>query len=283
MIKRFRCVPILILVTSLLLIAIPSVRLFSQDLGFRLDFSLPSGDSSQLFSPSPGLETYYTLPLLPSGLLRASALVGYRFQPVEFVEENFSLVNAGLSFDASYPLLRTLQAGLALEGGMYTGLIGGVGATAASAWAGVTGSITLGFFPRLPVDLRAGWRRYWNMMDSFCLSAGMRIVPPKTAAKRARLLKPLIALERDMGRVSLVSSSLQPVFPIFYGWYDKNPFGSMLIRNEGAAEIEKLTISFDARQYMDTPRVIELPGALEPGETVESSRKGSSKSPRAPR
>lgn len=52
-----------------------------------------------------------------------------------------------------------------------------------------------------------------------------------------------------------LQSELRDVFPLFYSWYDKNPFGKAIISNDEDLPIEKVKILFYAKQYMDSPRL----------------------------
>ncbi|MBP7096695.1 MAG: tetratricopeptide repeat protein [Spirochaetia bacterium] len=59
--------------------------------------------------------------------------------------------------------------------------------------------------------------------------------------------------------------SLRPIFPLFYTWYDDNPAGELVLRNDESSPLEKVKVSFEVKQYMDGPRVCaELP-RLAPG------------------
>ena len=48
---------------------------------------------------------------------------------------------------------------------------------------------------------------------------------------------------------------LAPIFPLFYSYYDKNPVGSLTLKNEERGELEGVTVSFWVKQYMEQPKV----------------------------
>lgn len=52
-----------------------------------------------------------------------------------------------------------------------------------------------------------------------------------------------------------LDQELGAVFPLFYSYYDKNPFGSIRLVNAESIPLDKVRILFYARQYMDAPRL----------------------------
>ncbi len=52
-----------------------------------------------------------------------------------------------------------------------------------------------------------------------------------------------------------VEPAIRPIFPLFYSYYDKNPAGSMSIRNTSTGAIQDLKVSFFVKQFMDQPKV----------------------------
>jgi tetratricopeptide (TPR) repeat protein len=66
-----------------------------------------------------------------------------------------------------------------------------------------------------------------------------------------------------------VEPKIDPVFPLFYSYYDSHPLGTALVANNESIPIEKVKITFYAKQYMDAPRVCGSYDAIEPGKTRE--------------
>ncbi|MBL8968104.1 MAG: tetratricopeptide repeat protein [Spirochaetaceae bacterium] len=64
-----------------------------------------------------------------------------------------------------------------------------------------------------------------------------------------------------------VEERLDRVFPLFYSYYDKNPAGTIRIENGESAALEKVRVSFYAKQYMDGPRLCADLGTLRGGES----------------
>jgi tetratricopeptide (TPR) repeat protein len=64
-----------------------------------------------------------------------------------------------------------------------------------------------------------------------------------------------------------VEPRLNPIFPLFYSYYDKNPAGEVQIANVESSPYEKVRVSFFAKQYMDSPRLCADLGTLQGGES----------------
>ncbi|HOX14210.1 MAG TPA: transglutaminase family protein [Spirochaetales bacterium] len=64
-----------------------------------------------------------------------------------------------------------------------------------------------------------------------------------------------------------LEQKINPIFPLFYSYYDKNPAGELSISNGESTPYEKVKVSFYAKQYMDGPRLCADLGTLKGGET----------------
>jgi len=70
-------------------------------------------------------------------------------------------------------------------------------------------------------------------------------------------------------KVDVQSVEFEPVFPIFYAYYDENSFGTVNVRNAEAGTIQNVTVSFFVPQYMDQPRVFARIATMSRDETAE--------------
>ena len=68
--------------------------------------------------------------------------------------------------------------------------------------------------------------------------------------------------------VSVGEQTLKPVFPVFYSWYNDNPFGTVEICNEEDASITDVTVYFYQQQYMGQPRDCGKTAVLKKGEKL---------------
>ena len=65
-----------------------------------------------------------------------------------------------------------------------------------------------------------------------------------------------------------LTTSFDPVFPVFYTWYDANPLGTLTLKNDGKDAITGITVSFFMKQYMDAAVSTAVPDRLEPGKEL---------------
>jgi len=60
--------------------------------------------------------------------------------------------------------------------------------------------------------------------------------------------------------ITIPEIHFDPVFPVFYSFYDENPIGSVLIQNSEKGSIKNVKVSLLVKQFMDSPKVCaEIP------------------------
>jgi tetratricopeptide (TPR) repeat protein len=69
--------------------------------------------------------------------------------------------------------------------------------------------------------------------------------------------------------IEILEIGLKSVFPVLRSFYDRQPLGSVKIRNRGSSALEGVKVSFLVRQYMDAPKECGVVARLEPGASVE--------------
>ena len=52
-----------------------------------------------------------------------------------------------------------------------------------------------------------------------------------------------------------VEPQILPIFPLFYSFYDKNPAGSLTIKNTASGNVQDVTVTFLVKQFMEEPKV----------------------------
>ncbi len=63
-----------------------------------------------------------------------------------------------------------------------------------------------------------------------------------------------------------VEPQILPIFPLFYSFYDKNPAGSLTIKNTSSSNLQDVEVSFLVKQFMEQPKVSWRSGEMRPGE-----------------
>ncbi|HNQ97464.1 MAG TPA: tetratricopeptide repeat protein, partial [Treponemataceae bacterium] len=61
----------------------------------------------------------------------------------------------------------------------------------------------------------------------------------------------------------------EPVFPVFYSWYDENHFAKVRVQNREANDITEVRTYFYLEQYMSQPKLCASVRTLKKGESVE--------------
>jgi tetratricopeptide (TPR) repeat protein len=69
------------------------------------------------------------------------------------------------------------------------------------------------------------------------------------------------------GTVDVPTVELLPAFPVFYKHYDDHPIGTLQIKSNLKVPATDIRAQVYIREYMDSPKVMEVPGALAPGES----------------
>lgn len=67
--------------------------------------------------------------------------------------------------------------------------------------------------------------------------------------------------------VSVNQDELKPVFPVFYSWYNENPFGSVEVTNNEDVTITDVNVYFFQPQYMSQPKECGKMAKLKQGES----------------
>ena len=65
-----------------------------------------------------------------------------------------------------------------------------------------------------------------------------------------------------------VEPLINPIFPLFYSYYDKNPVGEVAIVNNERGSIENVRLSFLVKQYMDQAKVFAELDSIEQGQSL---------------
>ena len=67
--------------------------------------------------------------------------------------------------------------------------------------------------------------------------------------------------------VSVEQNELKPVFPVFYSWYNENPFGEVEVTNNEDVAVTDVNVYFFQPQYMSQPKACGSKKVLKQGES----------------
>jgi tetratricopeptide (TPR) repeat protein len=224
---------------------------------------IPLGSSSELFTVGGSLAVTGELRLSNLPWLSVLGELSYALSPVSpFSSESFvSTISVGAGGRFQWrpsPRMRLFADALA---GFYYGFMSG--SESGTGYDPVLiGGIATSFkvAENLSVGVQARYR--YNIELNSALQAG--ITTSFNVIPRNRLLK---MMERP-GPLEIPELLLYPVFPVFHKYYDNHSVGMIELHNPDKRPITELTVSFLAKQYMDTPKTSD-PMEIEPGQRRE--------------
>ena len=163
--------------------------------------------------------------------------------PINSSTKTLTLLSLGLELGAQlYPVPR-LGVRMAALGGEYMGTMSGSSSSVFNPFVGGLGEVSYLLNPSLSLALGASYKYAFIPNASIYQGIGVSLGVQYHigAGGRAENLK--------------VEPSIRPIFPLFYNYYDKNPAGSITIRNTSTGPIQDVKVSFFVRQFMDQPKV----------------------------
>ena len=221
---------------------------------------LSSDDALYTLGGSATLKGQYIFSKLP--LLFFDGNVSYNFQPTQ--ADPLSLLSAGIGTGINLRIgnIMSFQAGA--EAGWYLGIYGEV-EPAGNPYFGGSAQIAWDFSPSFTLAAGAGYHYYLGYdeaTESFTdLYQGLSV----TLGTVFRLVS-----GDDRSKLKVEDIEFDPVFPVFYGYYDENAVGKVVIRNEENSPITDVNVYFNVNQYMDQPKLSATIPILRRGEEVEA-------------
>ncbi|MFA6507952.1 MAG: tetratricopeptide repeat protein [Treponemataceae bacterium] len=217
----------------------------------RPEVLIPIGVCSDLFTLGGGakLEASYKL----DAGFRLYGTGGYGLSPGRG-GGNLSLLSGGAG--AGYDRFFIDRLGLSVwaDGGAFIATWNGQSAWNYYARTGLDAEVRLG--PSLTLIAGGSYSHYFGPRDAFLQAIGITL----------GLSVNLSGFAGEAVRVD--GFKLDPIFPVFYSYYDKNSFGKIDIRNEEDATIRDVRVSFIIKQYMNEPKLCGTYAALSPNERV---------------
>ncbi len=238
--------------------------------------NMPLGNDVIFFGTGGGaaLSAELSLPFLP--LFGVSGDLAYALSPLQNVSDAVSLVSLGLSAHAGFRPLPWLTISPFAGGGYFYGILPGT-STGGSAYLLGGMSVAFQLTSSLAIGLEAAYRNYLGLQSGMSFGVGPlfalggapggRQVPFRQGAP----LTPGLFDSSEAGRaptlqaIRVNKAQLDPIFPVFYKYYDDHPVGTITILNSLKEPLEKVKVSFYVKEYMDNPKVCVTIARLEPG------------------
>jgi tetratricopeptide (TPR) repeat protein len=211
-------------------------------------FEHPLGDSTQWFSYGGAVDLGMRF-RLPQSIFSLLGGIEYFYASTQ-ASESLSLGVARLGGRVQLPLASGISVlGYAL-GGYYFATYNDLSRNASEPY--VAGGLGLQFSlrPGLGLEVGAQYKDFLGLYQGVSAGVGMDV-----------------ALGNSGGSVEIPTLQLRPAFPVFYKYYDDHPIGSVEIKSKMRVPATDVKVQMFIKEYMDSPKVVSVPGALAPGET----------------
>lgn len=208
------------------------------------EVTIPVGSPTEMFLLGGGAELSGVYPLPFAPWLAARGAVDFRYVPIasDDISEPLNLftfsAGAGPVFKpASWLTLFAFGSG-GYGLGLYDRQIGG------SAYFGADAGLAFNFSPTISICAASGYRHYLSDPDPFYQGINISI---------GTFIS--FGTGDDNPKIDIRNIRINPVFPVFYSYYDDHRIGNINLNNEESGKIEDVRISLYIQQYMDSPKL----------------------------
>lgn len=241
--------------------------------------ALPIGSSPDLFSFGGGLDA--SLAFFPAGLQILGFGLGGNLKVLplasEDTDEYVRVLSGGFGVHFRLPLGDRFALLIHGSAGYYTwtGVGWDPGDVETASWMAQGGADAVF---RLTGPFSLGVGAYFDYYDQLYNGLGfdmtLRLDFPLTAAKESvtaepvpdAIPQPLTGMDNLQSRnpgnadLSVEGIELKQLFPVLYKYYDENPVGTVVVKNNSSVPAEDVTLSFYVERYMDNP--MEMGGGI---------------------
>jgi hypothetical protein len=218
----------------------------------RPGFDLPVGDSSRWFSYGGSMDLGLNY-RIPRSIFYLSGGLQYSYAPVQAVT-SLSLAAAKVGGGVQLPLTSGIAVLAHAMGGYYFATYNDFSKSASDPF--VAGGLGLKFdlSPTFALQVGAQYNYYLGLYMGLSAGAGVEV-----------------SLGNLGGTVDIPLVDLRPAFPVFYKHYDDHPIGTVQMKSNLKVPATDIRAQVFIKEYMDSPKIVEVPGVLAPGEskTVE--------------
>lgn len=197
------------------------------------------GESVYSIGASARLTGEYTFPFAPG--LYGQGCLEYAFIPTP-ATTSLSMLSFAGGFGVRFTPMEKLSLRLSALGGytlaMAEGGIGGYGLASAGT------SISFQLTPAFALGLGVTFDYNLSIYDTLYFGIGASLGASFT-----------LGAGGSRSRMELIDIQLDPVFPVFYKYYDDNDLGFVTIRNNENGLVRNVTVSFFAEECMTVPKV----------------------------
>jgi len=214
----------------------------------RPSYDMPLGDSASWFSSGGAMDVGLNY-RLPGSIFYLSGGLEYSYTPVQ-ASTSLSMAAPRVGGGVQLPITSGISVfGYGMAGYYFaTDNDGSASITDLCAAAGL--GLRFALAPTFGLEVGAQYKNYLGLYEG--VSAGVGIE---------------MALGNLGGSVDVPSVDLRPAFPVFYKYYDDHSIGSIQIKSNLKVPASDVQTQVFIKEYMDSPKVVEVPGTLASGET----------------
>ena len=210
-------------------------------------FDIPISDSSQYFKLGGGAAVGVSYQI-PQSMFCALGGIEYSFVPDQ-AADTLSLAAVGVGGGIRIRLGSGVAVFGFVTGGYYVAAFNDLSASASNPYAAAGLMLQFSLNPTFRLGAGARYKYYAGLYQGI-----------------SAMLNTSIALGNLGGRVDIPTLQLRPAFPVFYKHYDDHPIGTLELRSNLKVPAADIKVQVLIREFMDSPKVVTLPGALAPGE-----------------
>jgi len=233
----------------------------------RPAFELPLGPRSAVFNEdalyttggSATLDLLFTPPDFSSFYYGGN--LGYSVIPTQ--AETLSILSAGIEAGLSLRMGDALSISAGGELGWYMGMYPETDA-GSNPYGGGNVYLSWDFTPGFTLSAGGGYRYYlgYDIASSSYtdLYQGMRFSLGTVFHLNTK---------KDRSRIKIQDIEFDPVFPVFYGYYDNNAVGKVSLLNGENSTISDIKVYFNVNQYMEEPKLSAEIASLKHGQSID--------------
>lgn len=230
-------------------------------LGIVPSAQLPVGplqaDGSQYYELGFGADLDGDLAIPALRFLSARASLGYLGLPIAGTSERLTVASLGLGPAVS--LSPTPRLGLELAAGGGYALLIGPTTTVGNPFAEASLRASYAFGPAFSLGLGASYRMHFNATGLDYQGLGLALGASFSLGKGP-----------VKSRVQILNIMIEPIFPVFYKYYDTNSTGILRVKNGESGPVKNLSVSFFVPQFMSSPKLCASFAELKAGEEREA-------------
>jgi tetratricopeptide (TPR) repeat protein len=219
----------------------PNPLSFSITPGADIPLGPKASDGSDLYSfgASTTLEAQYTFPSTKG--IYAEAILGYSAISTESYKDPppaLSLISLGAGAGYRLNLFPTVELRLSLDGGYSIGIF--EGSVGGAPFVSAQSLLLYALSPAVDLGIGVAYKHNFDLYNGIGVFLGASFKP---------------GAGQNRFKIDIIDSHFDPVFPVFYQYYNDNPLGSINIKNLEKGTIKDVKISFNVQQYMEKPKL----------------------------